>query len=86
MTLDDHKKAVAQAWKNLRQAEAKAEALQREVQTAKVAAERAPLGRKRPLGRIKRALCAALAAEEHVRDQLRLKAGFGWGWLRLGGG
>ena len=71
MTLEHLEKAAAKAWKDLRRAEAKAEKLQREVQAAKVLTTQAPLQRKQSFERLKRAIRAAHAAEQQVRDLLR---------------
>jgi len=71
MTLEQLEKAATRARKDFRRAEAKAEELQREVQAAKTLTKKAPLQRRQPLEGLKRAVRAALAAEEQVRDLLR---------------
>lgn len=55
MTLEHLQKAAAKACKDLRRAEAKAEELQRDVQTAQALTKRAPLKRKQPFECLKRA-------------------------------
>ena len=71
MKLDDLKKAGAKAHQELRLAERKAQELQRKFTAAKALAEQARLKHKHSRKAAKQAKRLALAAEEHVRDNLR---------------